>query len=144
MTVGGEKGLLQLFENYRYNVARLEEKREQLNGNTYRITPSYSSTGGGGGNRPGSKVESYAEKTEKLTQAIMQYRWEISVVEAALRCPELTKMERRALDWIAGGWRLASLAEAEGVYISRIYKIRDKALRKALRHLETRCGVNGG
>ena len=65
-------------------------------------------------------------------------------MEAALRCPELNKLERRVLDWIAGGWHLSSLAEAEGIYISRIYKIRDKALRKALRHLETHYGVNNG
>lgn len=140
----GEKELLILFQNYSYNIARLEEKQEQLNGSTYRITPSYSSTGGGGGNRPGSKVESFAEKTEKLTQAITRYQRETRIVEAAIACPELSKIERRVLEWLAGGWHLSSLADAEGIYISRIYKIRDKALRKALRYLETRFEVKHG
>ena len=138
---GGEKELLELFRSYSYNKKRLAEKQEQLDSMTYKITPPYSSTGGGNGGRPGSKIENYAEKTEKLTQAIRDYSRKTGIVETALKCPGLSRIERRALGWIAAGAHLATLAEAEDIYISRIYKIRDKALRRALRYLKTRYEV---
>lgn len=134
----GEKNLLRLIKNYRYYQVRLEETDEELKSKTYKITPSYGSTGGGGGGKnTHSKVESFVEKAVKLKRAAEDYRRKIERVEAALNCPELTVMERRTLYWIASGERLAGLAERDGIYISRIYKIRDKALRKALRGRKT-------
>ena len=133
----GEKELLQLFLNYARNEQRLHEREERLKSKTYRITPSYSNTGGSGGNSSKSKVEAHAEKIIKLKQEIAEYRWKVGVVEAALQCPELTNLEWRTLNWIANGGKPAAFAELEGIYISRIYKIRDRALRKALRVLET-------
>lgn len=141
MTIG-EKNLLRMLQNYRYDKERLKEAVERLEGMSYKVTPSYSSTGGSGG-RPGSKVEDYTEKAEKLRRAIRTYRQNTGMVDRALESTELDRMERRVLEWIACGGRLSSLAEAEGIYISRIYKIRDKALRKALRHLETQNEVDG-
>lgn len=139
----GEKNLLRLLQSYRYDKQRLTEALERLEGMTYKVTPSYSSTGGSSG-RPGSKVEDYTEKAEKLRRAIKTYRMNTGMVDRALECTELNRMERRVLEWIACGGRLSSLAEAEEIYISRIYKIRDKALRKALRHLETQIEVRKG
>jgi hypothetical protein len=128
---GGEKNLLRLIKNYRYNQMRLEETEEALRCKTYKITPSYGSTGGGGKSAH-SKVESFVEKAVKLKRDAAEYRRKVKRAEAALNCPELTVMEQRVLYWIASGERLAGLAERDGIYISRVYKIRDKALRKAL------------
>jgi hypothetical protein len=134
----GEKDLLRLFQNYTFNEQRLQEAEERLRSKTYRITPSYSSTGGsGGGNNSRSRVENHAEKVLKLKREIEDYRRKIDIVRTALQCPELSGLEWRTLNWIANGGQLASFAEVEEIYISRIYKIRDKALRKALRSLET-------
>lgn len=132
-----EKALHGLIQNYRRNKQRLAEKEERLKSKTYKITPSYSSTGGGGGNGTKSKVEDYAEKVLKLKREIADYKRKVDTVRKALQCPELSYMERRTLRWIADGGRPADLAERDGIYISRIYKIRDKALKKALRSLET-------
>lgn len=133
----GEKKLHELFLNYSLNEKRLGEKEERLKSKTYKITPSYSSTGGGGGNGTKSKVEDYTEKILKLKREIAEYRRKVYTVRVALNCPELSNLERRTLQWIADGGRLATFAELEGIYISRIYKIRDKALKKALRSLKT-------
>ena len=132
-----EKTLHGLIQNYGRNKQRLAEKEERLKSKTYKITPSYSSTGGGGGNGTKSKVEDYAEKVLKLKREVAEYRRKVDTVKKALQCPELSYMERRTLKWIADGGRPADLAERDGIYISRIYKIRDKALKKALRSLET-------
>lgn len=132
----GEKNLLRLIENYRYNEKRLYETEESLKSKTYRITPSYCSTGGSAGNGSKSRIESHTEKVIKLKQEIAEYKRQINTVKAALQCPELSNIERRTLSWIANSGRLASLAEQEGIYQSHIYKIRDKALRKALRGLQ--------
>ena len=142
--VDGEKELLRLLQSHRYNKARLEETTERLLSSSHKITPSYSNTGGGGSGGRYSKVESFAEKTEKLKAAIREYRRDVQAVETALACPELSKRELKVLNWIADGWRLSTLAMAEYVYISQIYKIRDRALKKASRHLETRNGAKHG
>lgn len=132
-----EKDLLRLFLRYSLNEQRLQAAEERLMSKTYRITPSYSSVGGGGGNGSKSRVENHAEKVIKLKREIAEYREQVEIVRAALQCPELSGIEWRTLNWIANGGKPASLAELEGIYISRIYKIRDKALRKALRALKT-------
>lgn len=133
----GEKNLLRLLERFRYNEQRLQETEERLRSKTYRITPSYSNAGGGGGGGYKSKVESHAEKLLKLKKDIAEYRRQVDIARTALQCPELSSLEWRTLNWIANGGKPAAFAELEGIYISRIYKIRDKALRKALRSLET-------
>lgn len=133
----GEKDLLALIQRYGYNLVRLSEAEESLESKIYRITPSYSNTGGGSGNVSRSRVENHAEKIMKLKREIAEYKRKIAIVETALQCPELSRLERRVLNWIADGGKLASFAEAEGIYISRIYKIRDKALKKALSSPET-------
>lgn len=133
-----EKDLLALIQNYSRNEQRLHEAEERLRSKTYRITPTYSNTGGGGGgNSSKSRVEYHAEKILKLKRDIAEYRRKVDIVRTVLQCPELTAIEWRTLNWIANGGRPATFAELEGIYISRIYKIRDKALRKALRSLET-------
>jgi hypothetical protein len=132
-----EKELLNLLQNYSRNEQRLHEAEERLKSKIYRITPSYSNTGGGGGNISRSKVESHAEKVLKLKREIADYKRKVGIVNAVLQCPELSSLEWRTLNWIANGGRPAAFAELEGIYISRIYKIRDKALRKAPRALET-------
>lgn len=129
-----EKDLLRLIKRYNFNQVRLAETEERLESRNYKITPSYSGMGGGSGGKDShSKVEDYAVKTLKLKQAAAEYRRQIKKAEAALNCPELSVLERRLLHWIAAGERPAGFAEREGIYISRVYKIRDKALRKALR-----------
>ena len=133
----GEKKLHELFLNYSFNEQQLRKKEERLKSKTYKITPSYSSTGGGGGNGTKSKVEDYTEKVLKLKREIAYYRRKVDTVKAALECPELSNLERRTLRWIADGGHLKTFAELEGIYISRIYKMRDKALKKALRSLKT-------
>jgi hypothetical protein len=132
-----EKDLLRLFLRYTLNEQRLQAAEERLASKTYRITPSYSSDCGSGGNSSRSRVENHAEKILKLKREIEEYRRQVEIVRTALKCPELSDIERKTLGWIANGGKPAAFAELEGIYISRIYKIRDNALRKALRALET-------
>lgn len=133
----GEKKLLQIIQRYEYNAVRLAETEERIRGETYKVTPSYNNTGGGRANGNHSKVEDFAERSAKLKEDVKEYRRQIRVAEAALHCPDLTTTESRILWWISAGLRLSGFADREGIYISRVYKIRDKALRKALKHIET-------
>lgn len=140
----GEKKLLGLIQRYAYNAQRLAETEERINSKTYKVTPSYSQSGGGGSGGNKSKVESFVEKTTKLKREAAEYRRKVLVAEAAMSAPDLSKIERQILDWVCSGRRLASCAEENGIYISHIYKLRDRALRKALRYVKTQfegiCG----
>lgn len=139
-----EKELLRYLRKYAYNSKCLADAQDQLIHRTYSITPSYNSIGGGRANGNRSKVEDYVEKAEKLKREIAEYRRQLDIAEMALRCPELTTTEERTLWWIASGLRLATFSEMEGIYISTVYKIRDKAIRKAIKYLETQSVAKHG
>ena len=137
-----EKRLLGHIQKYAINKQRLEEREERLRSKSYKITPSYSQSGGGGGNGSKSRVEDFAEQAIKLKKEAAEYRRKMREAEIAMNAPSLTKIEKEILEWIAIGGRPKAYAEAKGIYPSRIYKIRDGALRKAVRHLKTRYEGN--
>lgn len=130
------KELLRILQNYRYTAERLIETENRLENMQYKITPSYSGNPGGGRtNAVSNKVEDFATKLVRLNKTAEECRRQLRVAEATLYCPELSQMEKWLLDWIAAGGKVASFAEARGIYISRAYKIRDKALKKAIKHI---------
>ena len=141
MVGNGEKVLLEALQSYSYNEKRLAETEERLMGKTYRITPSYGNTGGGSASWSRSKVEDFVLQTERLRRTAAKYRAEIKLADEAMNCPDLTETEREILSWIAAGAQLATYADMNGIYISSVYKMRDRALKKAYDSLKTHFEV---
>lgn len=131
------KELLRILQNYVYTSERFIETEDRLEAMQYRLTPSYSNNiGGGRSNGVSSKVENFVTKQDKLNLTAAECKRQLRIVEATLYCPELTQLEKWLLAWIAGGGKVSTFAEARGIYISRAYKIRDRALKKAIKHIE--------
>lgn len=101
----------------------------------YKITPSYGNTGGGRASGTQSKVEDYVTKIVKLKRDEKRLREQLETVYKAIACPDLTFHEKGILEWIMEGRKLATYAEMEGIYSSRVYKLRDRALKKAVNYI---------
>ena len=134
----GERKLLELIRARQYYARRLNEAKERLERLGYKTTASYGSTGGGSGSGAGSKskVEKIAEKKISLQSDIEKCSVKLDIVDTALACASLSRMEQSTLLWEAAGGHLSSLAASYDIYQSRIYKIRDKAIRKAYEALK--------
>lgn len=130
-----EKYILQCVKDSAHNTRRLRECEERLLAQSYKITPSYSESGGSGSREVHSKVESYAIRQVRDLEQIAEYKKKLKIAEKARFCPTLNYREKAALDWIACGGTVAGYAEAWGIYKSYAYKIRDKAIKKAHKHI---------
>lgn len=135
-----EKYILQCLQDSIHNTRRLRELEDRLLSHSYKITPSYSDSGGRASGKPHSKVESYSIRQVRDKEKLAEYKQKLKIAEKARFCPTLDYREKAVLDWIATGGTVAGYAEAWGIYQSYAYKIRDKALKKALKHI-TEVGV---
>lgn len=130
-----EKYILKCLKNYNRNVWKLTQLSNDLEAKEYKITPSYSQSGGRASGKPQSKVENYAIKIAKLKRDIASCQKELQTANDALHCDTLSKRERAALEYVSMGASLTTFAEAWNIYSSYAYKIRDKALRKASKYI---------
>lgn len=130
-----ERTILWNLQRYASQRKRLSEVEEQIKSETYKLTPTYGNCSFGGSRANNSKVESFADRLIKLKRQASEYRKSIWMAEEAMHCPTLTKTEKEALLYIAQGGKLSEFAKARGIYSSNIYKIRDKALTKASKHI---------
>lgn len=101
----------------------------QLQEQEYKETSSLSQAPARG-NGFNSKVENYAinnlEKTDKLREVNKQ----LAVIEKYLSSEALDETERRVLECVANNYSLKDFAKRNNLYISYIYKIRDRACYK--------------
>lgn len=109
--------------------------KERLACMEYKITPSYESTGGGRSSGVKSKVEDFVTKMGRDRKTVEQLERQLAIIELALNCPQLTKHEQGVLICVTENRKLAAYAKQEGIYASNVYKLRDKALRKAVNHI---------
>lgn len=130
-----ERDLLNILQRYTYLQDQLRKAEGVLEAMQYGITPSYDNTGGGRCSGNKSKVEEFAIRKMKLQREADEHRKKLRIADAALDCPELTTIEMCTLNWIAMNGKLAEFAEMKGIYKSNVYKIRDKALKKALDYI---------
>lgn len=130
-----EKYILKCLNNYESNVWKLTQLSNDLEAKEYKITPSYSQSGGRTSGKPQSKVENYAISLTKLKRDIAKCQKELQTANQALQCDTLTKRERAALEYVSMRISLTAFAEAWNIYSSYAYKIRDKALGKASKYI---------
>lgn len=130
-----EKYVLHCLQSRSYNLRRLAELTEAMTRLSYKITPSYSESGGHSSGKPQSKVENHVIKQERMEKAMAKCREELMMAEAVLNCKELSKQEYAAVECVALGGTMTTFAATWGIYNSYAYKIRDRAIKKALKHI---------
>lgn len=130
-----EQELYRLLQRYAYLCHQLSGITDRIVALEYKITTSYGNTGGGSASGNHSKVEDFVAKKVKLQREADRINAKVQMVNKALSCPLLTFYEKEILGWIITGRKLADYAELEGIYSSRVYKLRDKALKKAVNYI---------
>lgn len=132
-----ERNLYEELKDFRYTQNRLADLSERLAESTYRITPAYSLTPGGGGEFA-SKVENAALKQLRILEEIDRLHKAETDILDALHNAQLTQREKGLAESIMCGYSLAEYARTRGLYISNVYKVRDKTLQKMVFYLQNR------
>lgn len=133
-----ERKLYEALKDFRYTQNRIAELSERLAESTYRITPAYSLTPGGGGEFT-SKVENAALRQLRILDELDElHKTESDILEALHNAP-LTRRERGLAESVMCGYSLAEYARTRGLYISNVYKVRDKTLQKMVFYLQNRA-----
>lgn len=129
-----ERLLYETLRDFIFLEKESKEIRSRLASRSYKITASFSLTGGIGGNGFTSKVENAAIRELQLLEELATIENARAKVFKALRDAPLTETERGLAECMMAGQSLSSYARTHGLYISHVYKIRDKMLKKMAKY----------
>lgn len=114
---------------------KIEEKEEKLKSKEYRITSRVSYDKVSGGMTSVSKVESYALELISLEHEINLLKNKLLDHTELMYRAGLTEEEMIVLIELGSSKRLSRIAKDHNIYVSHVYKIRDKGLNKLLNML---------
>lgn len=127
------KGIL---KDWQFLMKRLYDLRERQKAHCYTITPSYNPVGGCTlGGIETSKVERYYLVQAKIEEEIRDLEDKIVRTSSALAKARLTAREKMLIESIMDGRSLSGFAREKNIYISNVYKMRDKAINKIYYYL---------
>lgn len=130
-----ERWLLDCLKNYipmKVEILSIKERIENLG---YRMTACYGFNAGGSGGYGGSKVETLGNKRVELERELHRKEELIEQIEQAIERSGLDKRERDLVSCTIGGMSLSGYARQSNIYKSHVYKIRDNALKKMVKHI---------
>lgn len=113
-------------------IAKLQEK---LEGKGYKITPTLSLSGGLGGGGFQSKVEDYCLSKLGAEASLNRLEEQRKALLDAINLAGLTELELGVIQCVMQGGSLAGHARNKGIYVSRVYKLRDRAATKILKKI---------
>ena len=122
--------LKNIIKDWQYSLRRLEALKEKYYSQCYSITPSYSSEGGSSAGVVNSKVERYYLAKAQTEEAIKEIENKIVKTTSAMAKANLTQTEKMVICKLMEGRSLSGIAKEKNIYISNVYKIRDKAIAK--------------
>lgn len=115
---------------------RIKELEFRLSECSYKLTTSYSLTGGSGSGCHASKLEDYALREMELLDELQALKARERIVKNAVQNGGLNSTERKLAECLMDGYTLAAFARRNGFYKSSVYKIRDKALKKVALYIK--------
>ena len=127
-----QKTMLRYLTDVDATYARIKELEEKIAAKSFRLTPTYGSTGGSSGTPQVSKVERYVEEKMELEAELSKCRVRLTLVEYIRESGVLSEREYELIEWLQIGGRMSEYARQHGIYKSQVYKIRDNALRKVM------------
>ena len=114
---------------------KIEEKEEKLRSKEYRITSRVSYDKVSGGTTTVSRVETFALDLVSLEHEINFLKNKLLNYMELMHRAGLTEEEMKVLIELSGSKRLSRIARDNNIYVSRVYKIRDRGLNKLLNML---------
>lgn len=125
-----ESELLKILKDWNVMQNDIIRLRERLNELDYRITPSYSLTGGVSGGLFSSKVENLSIRRERISRKLDRIILKIKMCnDAYLNCG-LDDTEKEVIKTIRQQKSLKGLAIDLEITTPKVYRIRNKALEK--------------
>lgn len=125
-----ESELLKILKDWNVMQNDIIRLREKLNELDYRITPSYSLTGGVSGGLFSSKVENLSIRREKISRKLDRIILKIKMCnDSCLNCG-LDDTEKEVIKTIRQQKSLKGLAIDLEITTPKVYRIRNKALEK--------------
>lgn len=125
-----KRELKNILRDWHLLLSRLDELRERSKAHCYAITPSYSSTGSCGSGVVSSKVERYYLAKAQIQEELKELERKVLCVLTAISKARLSNKEKMLIESIMHGRSLSSFAKEKNIYISNVYKMRDKAISK--------------
>ena len=114
----------------------LEAKEDKLHKKEYRLTSTLSFDKVMGGTYTISRVETYALDRVSLEQEIKALNKQLEKKIELLYRANMDQEEMKVLLDLATGKSLSAIARENNIYISRVYRIRDRGIKKLSNLLE--------
>lgn len=114
----------------------IEDKENKLNEKEYRLTSRLSFDKVSGGNYTVSRVETYALDRVSLEQEIKALKKQLENKIELLYRANMEQEEIKVLLDVTSGKSLSAIARENNIYISRVYRIRDRGIKKVSKLLE--------
>jgi hypothetical protein len=127
--------LLSYLNDMQFNLRRIKAIEDSIKSMTDISAVNYESTGGGGTPEL-CRVERYVDKMLELKQELEQCKQRLKLTESIMKADILTDDEYELIEWLQLGGKLSVFARRKGLYKSRVYKIRDRALQKIKKYTD--------
>ena len=125
-----EATLLETLKNWNYLKSYIRRLEISLQESDYKITTSYSDTKCFSSGMSVSKVESYCFSQLETKTEIRDIKRRMEQCSWSYRAANLTKEERLTIYYTCTGKSLLQLSKSLNVSQAKIYRIRDKAVKK--------------
>lgn len=129
--------ILTYIGKYTYNKNRYDEITEQLEELTYRVTPTYGNLAPAMSNSFTSKVETMGIRQAELKSEQAKHKKVVDRITDMIERSGLNEHEKGVLWCIANCEKLQGYARYHRIQQSNVYKIRDRAVRKIDKRLNT-------
>ena len=125
-----EETLLETLKDWEYLKKNLKRLRNSLQEKSYKITTSYSEASSFSSGLSHSKVETYVFSIMGIKDEIKEIETTIKMCTTAYKKANLTYEERLTIDYTRSGRSLLRLSRKLNMAQAKIYRIRDRAVKK--------------
>lgn len=134
-----EKELLETLQNWQVHKIKIAQLEADLEEKCYGVTTSYSDACSFSSGTVSSKLENYAFSVIEIKNEIREIKDKMKLCINAFNKAELSKLEKLAVQYTCTGKSLLQLSKDFNLAQARIYRIRDRAVRKM--YIEIRNGA---
>ena len=136
-----EAMLLDTLKDWRYLQRSIARLRNTLDEKTYKVTTDYSDVKAFSSGLSNSKVENYCLARLETEAKIDDIQQKLDLCRTAYQRAALSQEEKKTILYTVAGKSLVQLARELGMAQARIYRIRDRAVRKMCTEIqnEVKC-----
>lgn len=125
-----EEMLLETLKDWQFLLNRLSRLKDNIKEKEYRITPTLSDAKVFVIGANSSKVETFCFSRMKITDEIDEINRKMKLCCKAYKQADLTKDEKIVIRYTVKGLSLRQLSKSKNIAQAKIYRIRDKAVKK--------------